>query len=52
MIDSVIKMKNKSIISFDNTYKEIKSKHQYQILHVSWKERNNKCVKISQNFAN
>ena len=51
MIDSVIKMKNKSIISIDNTYKEIKSKHQYQILDVYWKEKTRNVKKISQKFC-
>ena len=33
------KMKNKSIISIDNTYKEIKSKYKNQILEVYLKKR-------------
>ena len=51
MIDSVIKMKNKSIISIDNTYKEIKSKHQYQIRDDYWKEGNKKCEKTLSKFC-
>ena len=45
-------MKNKSIISIDNTYKDIKSKHKDQILEISWKERKKEYKRISQNFAN
>ena len=45
-------MKNKSIISIDNTYKDIKSKHKEQILEIYWKKRKKEYKRISQNFAN
>ena len=45
-------MKNKSIISIDNTYKDIKSKHKDQILEIYWQKRKKEYKRISQNFAN
>ena len=44
-------MKNKSIISIDSTYKEIKSKHKYQILEVYWKKRKKECEKNLSKFC-
>ena len=43
-------MKHKSIISIDNTFKEIKSKHKYQILEIYWKERKKEFEKNLSKF--
>ena len=44
-------MKNKSIISIDNTYKETKSKQKYQRLEVYWKKRKKECEKNLSKFC-
>ena len=45
-------MKNTSIISFDKTYKEFKSKRKYKILEDYGKKGRKNMKGISQNFAN
>ena len=44
-------MKNNSIISIDKTYKDIKSKHKYQILDVYWKKRKKEYEKNLSKFC-